>query len=76
MYASLRPALRLVTQVGCGADELIDLLMRCVLEPGDKIVDCPPTFTMWVGAGRGLREAGGAAESGKGLGKRGSVEQP
>eukprot|EP00983_Pelagomonas_calceolata_P113917 1160038-Pelagomonas_calceolata.AAC.3 len=35
-------------QVGCGADELIDLLMRCVLEPGDAIVDCPPTFTMWV----------------------------
>mmetsp|Transcript_37467 Transcript_37467/g.94559 ORF Transcript_37467/g.94559 Transcript_37467/m.94559 type:complete len:397 (-) Transcript_37467:117-1307(-) len=34
--------------VGCGADELIDLLMRCVLEPGDKIIDCPPTFTMYV----------------------------
>lgn len=33
--------------MGCGADELIDLLMRCVLEPGDKIVDCPPTFTMY-----------------------------
>ena len=35
-------------QVGCGADELIDLLMRCVLDPGDAIVDCPPTFTMYV----------------------------
>ena len=35
-------------QVGCGADELIDLLMRCVLEPGDLIVDCPPTFTMYA----------------------------
>jgi histidinol-phosphate aminotransferase len=34
--------------VGCGADELIDLLMRCVLDDGDKIVDCPPTFTMYV----------------------------
>lgn len=34
--------------VGCGADELIDLLMRCVLDPEDKIVDCPPTFTMYV----------------------------
>ncbi|KQK00968.1 histidinol-phosphate aminotransferase, chloroplastic [Brachypodium distachyon] len=33
--------------VGCGADELIDLIMRCVLEPGDKIIDCPPTFTMY-----------------------------
>ncbi|XP_021971018.1 histidinol-phosphate aminotransferase, chloroplastic isoform X2 [Helianthus annuus] len=33
--------------VGCGADELIDLIMRCVLDPGDSIVDCPPTFTMY-----------------------------
>ncbi|XP_075477224.1 histidinol-phosphate aminotransferase, chloroplastic-like [Primulina tabacum] len=32
---------------GCGADELIDLIMRCVLDPGEKIVDCPPTFTMY-----------------------------
>lgn len=22
--------------------------MRCVLDPGDYIVDCPPTFTMYV----------------------------
>ena len=36
------------TQVGCGADELIDLLMRVVLEPGDSVVDCPPTFTMYA----------------------------
>jgi histidinol-phosphate/aromatic aminotransferase/cobyric acid decarboxylase-like protein len=34
--------------VGCGADELIDLLMRCVLDPGDRIIDCPPTFTMYA----------------------------
>ncbi|KAJ4840735.1 hypothetical protein Tsubulata_032475 [Turnera subulata] len=34
--------------VGCGADELIDLIMRCTLDPGDKIVDCPPTFTMYA----------------------------
>ncbi|GAB2286279.1 hypothetical protein Dimus_020696 [Dionaea muscipula] len=32
---------------GYGADELIYLIMRCVLDPGDKIVDCPPTFTMY-----------------------------
>ncbi|RVW32812.1 Histidinol-phosphate aminotransferase, chloroplastic [Vitis vinifera] len=32
---------------GCGADELIDLIMRCVLDPGDKVVDCPPIFTMY-----------------------------
>eukprot|EP00271_Cylindrocystis_brebissonii_P013910 TRINITY_DN3447_c0_g1_i1.p1 TRINITY_DN3447_c0_g1~~TRINITY_DN3447_c0_g1_i1.p1 ORF type:complete len:457 (+),score=71.78 TRINITY_DN3447_c0_g1_i1:125-1495(+) len=43
--------------VGCGADELLDLLMRCTLEPGDAILDCPPTFTMYafdaaVNAGR------------------------
>ncbi|KAI3917258.1 hypothetical protein MKX01_000035 [Papaver californicum] len=25
--------------VGCGADELINLIMRCVLDPGDRIVD-------------------------------------
>lgn len=35
------------SQVGCGADELIDLLMRCVLDPGDSILDTPPTFTMY-----------------------------
>lgn len=44
-------------QVGCGADELIDLLMRCFINDGDAIIDCPPTFTMYafdsdVNAGR------------------------
>lgn len=34
--------------VGCGADELIDLLMRVVLEPGDSILDCSPTFGMYA----------------------------
>ena len=38
----------LLVQVGCGADELIDLVMRCCLDPGDKIVDSPPTFTMYA----------------------------
>jgi histidinol-phosphate aminotransferase len=32
---------------GAGADELIDLLMRALLLPGDAIVDCPPTFGMY-----------------------------
>jgi histidinol-phosphate aminotransferase len=32
---------------GAGADELIDLVMRVFLEPGDCIVDCPPTFGMY-----------------------------
>lgn len=34
--------------VGAGADELIDLLMRLLLEPGDKILTCPPTFGMYA----------------------------
>lgn len=32
---------------GAGADELIDLLMRVLLEPGDYILSCPPTFGMY-----------------------------
>ena len=32
---------------GHGADELIDLLCRLILGPGDAIVDCPPTFGMY-----------------------------
>jgi histidinol-phosphate aminotransferase len=32
---------------GAGADELIDLLMRVFLEPGDTILSCPPTFGMY-----------------------------
>ena len=33
---------------GHGADELIDLLGRLVLSPGDALVDCPPTFGMYA----------------------------
>jgi histidinol-phosphate aminotransferase len=32
---------------GSGADELIDLLLRLVLEPGDRVLDCPPSFGMY-----------------------------
>ena len=32
---------------GSGSDQLIDLLLRLVLEPGDKVVDCVPTFGMY-----------------------------
>jgi histidinol-phosphate aminotransferase len=32
---------------GHGADELIDLLMRITVGPGDAIIDCPPTFGMY-----------------------------
>ncbi|MBN1993894.1 MAG: histidinol-phosphate transaminase [Anaerolineae bacterium] len=34
--------------VGLGADELIDLIMRLFIEPGDAIVNCPPTFGMYA----------------------------
>jgi histidinol-phosphate aminotransferase len=51
---SLRSALEKFTGVraesllaGAGADELIDLLMRLILEPGDRILSCPPTFGMY-----------------------------
>ncbi|MEW5872132.1 MAG: histidinol-phosphate transaminase [Chloroflexota bacterium] len=33
---------------GAGADELIDLLLRAVIEPGDVILNCPPTFGMYA----------------------------
>jgi histidinol-phosphate aminotransferase len=33
---------------GAGADELIDLLLRVFLEPGDKVLTCPPTFGMYA----------------------------
>lgn len=32
---------------GHGADELIDLLIRSIVGPGDAIIDCPPTFGMY-----------------------------
>lgn len=32
---------------GSGADELIDLIMRLTLNPGDVILNCPPTFGMY-----------------------------
>jgi histidinol-phosphate aminotransferase len=32
---------------GAGADELIDLALRLFLEPGDTVLDCPPTFGMY-----------------------------
>lgn len=33
---------------GAGADELLDLLMRVFVEPGDCILSCPPTFGMYA----------------------------
>jgi histidinol-phosphate aminotransferase len=39
------PKERLLT--GMGADELIDLVLRVVLSPGDGVIDCPPSFGMY-----------------------------
>ena len=32
---------------GAGSDELIDLLFRLFINPGDRIIDCDPTFAMY-----------------------------
>lgn len=33
---------------GSGADELIDLILRVLIEPGDQVLSCPPTFGMYA----------------------------
>ena len=33
---------------GAGADELIDLTVRLLLNPGDRVINCPPTFGMYA----------------------------
>ena len=52
---SLRKMLATFTGIGeeyllasAGADELIDLLMRVLLDPEDCILSCPPTFGMYA----------------------------
>ena len=32
---------------GSGSDELIDLILRLFLEPGDRVINCSPTFGMY-----------------------------
>jgi histidinol-phosphate aminotransferase len=51
---ALRAALAKFTDVpvenllaGSGADELLDLITRLLLEPGDRVINCPPTFGMY-----------------------------
>jgi histidinol-phosphate aminotransferase len=39
------PADRLL--VGSGSDELIDLILRLFIEPGDRVINCVPTFAMY-----------------------------
>ena len=50
----LREALVGVTDVpkeyllaGAGADELIDIVARAIINPGDGIINCPPSFGMY-----------------------------
>jgi len=38
---------REIILAGAGSDELLDLIMRLVLAPGDAIINCPPTFGMY-----------------------------
>lgn len=45
---------------GAGSDELIDLLFRLFVSPGDKVLDCDPTFGMY---GFCARVAGAHVES-------------
>jgi len=33
---------------GMGSDELIDLILRLFLKPGDEVINCPPTFGMYA----------------------------
>lgn len=32
---------------GMGSDDLIDLILRLLLKPGDEVINCPPTFGMY-----------------------------
>jgi len=32
---------------GCGGDELIELVLRLFIEPGDEVINCVPTFEMF-----------------------------
>ena len=38
--------------VGAGLDEVIDLIMRACIDPGDAILNCPPTFGMYAFDGK------------------------
>ncbi len=32
---------------GAGSDDLIDIIVRLFIEPGDRVINCPPTFGMY-----------------------------
>jgi len=53
-YRSLRKEISNYSQVNIenifvsnGGDELIDLILRLVLNKGDEVIDCPPTFSSY-----------------------------
>jgi histidinol-phosphate aminotransferase len=48
-YAGVTPAQVVLSN---GADEMIDLLIRLFVEPGEGVVICPPTFSMYRFYGR------------------------
>ncbi len=55
LQRSIRESLSEYTEIGpehliagAGADELIDLVFRLFVSPGDRIVDCDPTFAMYA----------------------------
>ena len=50
---------------GHGADELIDLLCRVFLGPGDAIINCPPTFGMYEFDGAWRARAWSRAAAGR-----------
>lgn len=43
-YAGVRSSMVLI---GAGADELLELIVRLFVDPGDATVDAPPTFSMY-----------------------------
>lgn len=48
-YTGCRPEQILL---GNGSDELIELICRVLLRPGDRVVICPPTFSLYALAAR------------------------
>jgi len=32
---------------GAGSDDLIDMILRLFIQPGDRVINCPPTFGMY-----------------------------
>ena len=51
LHAALAETTGLPTEnllAGAGADDLIDLILRLFIGPGDAVVNCPPTFSMYA----------------------------